>query len=398
MRLSARTPVFRLAIRPAPGFQLETIRYIGPQHTALRMATRMPTPLLFQPISFRSVTARNRIVVSPMCQYSAHDGLGSDWHVQHLGARAAGGAGIVFTEATHVSAIGRITNGCLGLYTAEHQALLTRLAAVITMCGSVPGIQIAHAGRKASSLVPWEGGKPIPIDQGGWLPLAPSALPAVPEATVPHALSTSEIAGIIGQFAATAGMARNAGFRIAEIHGAHGYLAHSFLSPVSNRRNDSYGGDLNGRARFLMETIEAIREEWPSDLPLWVRLSCSDWVSGGLTIDDTVAVARKLAATGQVDLIDCSSGGVSHEQKIPSLHPGYQVPFADAIRNQAGIATGAVGLITEPTHAAEILANGRADVVLLARAMLADPAWPIRAAKALGVKPEVPPQYLRAAL
>jgi 2,4-dienoyl-CoA reductase-like NADH-dependent reductase (Old Yellow Enzyme family) len=357
----------------------------------------MPTPLLFQPISFRSVTARNRIVVSPMCQYSARDGLGSDWHVQHLGARSAGGAGIVFTEATHVSAVGRITHGCLGLYNAEHQALLTRLAAVITLCGSVPGIQIAHAGRKASSLVPWEGGKPIPVDQGGWVPLAPSAQTAVPGATVPHALSTSEIGDIIGQFAASARMARQAGFKIVEIHGAHGYLAHSFLSPVSNQRNDSYGGELNGRARFLMETVEAIRGEWPADLPLWVRLSCSDWVPGGLTIEDSVAVSRKLAATGQVDLIDCSSGGVSHEQKIP-LHPGYQVPFADAIRNQAGIATGAVGMITEPTHAAEILANGRADVVVLARAMLADPAWPIRAAKTLGVKPELPPQYLRAGL
>jgi 2,4-dienoyl-CoA reductase-like NADH-dependent reductase (Old Yellow Enzyme family) len=357
----------------------------------------MSIPLLFQPISFRSVTARNRIVVSPMCQYSARDGLGSDWHVQHLGARAAGGAGIVFTEATHVSAVGRITHGCLGLYNAEHQALLTRLAAVITLCGAVPGIQIAHAGRKASSQVPWEGGKPIAVDQGGWVPLAPSAQAAVPGATVPHALSTSEIGDIIGQFAASARMARQAGFKILEIHGAHGYLAHSFLSPVSNQRNDSYGGELNGRARFLMETLEAIRGEWPADLPLWVRLSCSDWVPGGLTIEDTVAVSRKLAATGQVDLIDCSSGGVSHEQKIP-LHPGYQVPFADAIRNQAGIATGAVGMITEPTHAAEILANGRADVVVLARALLADPAWPIRAAKTLGVKPEVPPQYLRAAL
>jgi 2,4-dienoyl-CoA reductase-like NADH-dependent reductase (Old Yellow Enzyme family) len=357
----------------------------------------MPTPLLFQPISFRSITARNRIVVSPMCQYSARDGLGSDWHVQHLGARAAGGAGIVFTEATHVSAVGRITHGCLGLYNAEHQALLTRLAAVITLCGSVPGIQIAHAGRKASSLVPWEGGKPIPVDQGGWVPLAPSAQAAVPGATVPHALSTSEIGDIIGQFAGSARMACQAGFKIVEIHGAHGYLAHSFLSPVSNQRNDSYGGELNGRARFLMETVEAIRGEWPADLPLWVRLSCSDWVPGGLTIEDTVAVSRKLAATGQVDLIDCSSGGVSHEQKIP-LHPGYQVPFADAIRNQAGIATGAVGMITEPTHAAEILANGRADVVVLARAMLADPAWPIQAAKTLGLKPELPPQYLRAAL
>ncbi len=357
----------------------------------------MSTPLLFQPISFRSVTARNRIVVAPMCQYSASDGLGDDWHIQHLGARAAGGAGIVIAEATHVSAVGRITPGCLGAYAPEHQALLTRLAAVITKCGSVPGIQIAHAGRKASCHVPWEGGKPIPVEQGGWVPLAPSALPSVPGATVPHPLSAAEIAGVIGQFAATARMAREAGFKLAEIHAAHGYLGHSFLSPVSNQRNDSYGGDLMGRSRFLMEVIEAVRGEWPSDLPLWVRLSCTDWTPGGLTIEDTVAVARRLAATGLVDLIDCSSGGVSHDQKIPSLHPGYQVPFADAIRNQAGIATGAVGLITEATHAAEIVANGRADVVLLARALLADPAWPIRAARTLGVKPDVPSQYLRAA-
>jgi len=357
----------------------------------------MSTPLLFQPVSFRSVTARNRIAVSPMCQYSATDGLGDDWHVQHLGARAAGGAGIVFTEATHVSAVGRITSGCLGGYTPEHQALLTRLAGIIAKCGAVPGMQIAHAGRKASSQVPWEGGKPIPPRDGGWVPLAPSAIPLVPGATDPHALSAAEVGDIVGQFAATARMAREAGFKIVEIHGAHGYLAHSFLSPVTNRRNDSYGGDLDGRARFLLEVIEAVRGEWPSDLPLWVRLSCSDWMAGGLTIEDTVALARKLAATGQVDLIDCSSGGVSHEQKIPSLYPGYQVPFADAVRNRAGIATGAVGMITEPTHAAEIVANGRADVVLLARAVLADPAWPLRAAKALGVKPEVPPQYLRAA-
>ncbi len=358
----------------------------------------MSTPLLFQPISFRSVAARNRIVVSPMCQYSATEGLGDDWHVQHLGARAAGGAGIVFTEATHVSADGRITPGCLGGYTPEHQMLLTRLAGIISRCGAVPGIQIAHAGRKASSHVPWEGGKPIPLQQGGWVPLAPSATPSVPGATAPHPLSATEIGDIVGQFAATARMAREAGFKIAEIHAAHGYLAHSFLSPIANHRNDSYGGDLNGRARFLMEVIEAVRGEWPADLPLWVRLSCTDWIAGGLTIEDSIALARMLAATGQVDLIDCSSGGVSHEQLIPSLHPGYQVPFADAIRNQAGIATGAVGMITEATHAAEIVANGRADVVLLARAMLADPAWPLRAAKTLGVTPALPSPYLRAAV
>jgi 2,4-dienoyl-CoA reductase-like NADH-dependent reductase (Old Yellow Enzyme family) len=358
----------------------------------------MPTPLLFQPISFRSVTARNRIVVSPMCQYSATGGLGDDWHIQNLGAKAAGGAGIVMAEATHVSAVGRITPGCLGAYNPEHRALLTRLAAAIAKCGSVPGIQLAHAGRKASCQVPWDGGNPIRPADGGWVPLAPSAIPMVPGAVDPHPLSTDEIAAIVSQFAASARMAREAGFKVLELHSAHGYLAHSFLSPVSNHRNDAYGGDLTGRSRFLMETLDAIRSEWPAELPLWVRLSCSDYMAGGLTIDDTVAVSKANAARGDVDLIDCSSGGVSLEQKIPSLHPGYQVPFAEAIRDRAGIATGAVGMITEPTHAAEILANGRADVVLLARAMLADPAWPLRAAKALGVKPELPPQYLRAAL
>ena len=357
----------------------------------------MSTPKLFQPITFRSVTARNRIVVAPMCQYSAAEGLGDDWHVQHRGARAAGGAGIVMAEATAVSAIGRITHGCLGAYDPRHQALLTRLAAVIVKCGAVPAIQIAHAGRKASCQVPWEGGKPILPQDGGWEPVAPSAIPMVPGAIDPHPLSASEIGGIAAQFAATARMAREAGFKLLEIHSAHGYLSHSFLSPISNHRNDAYGGDLDGRSRFLMETIEAARTEWPADLPLWVRLSCTDWMPGGLTVDDIVAVARKIAGTGLVDLIDCSSGGVSNDQRIPSLHPGYQVPFADAVKHGAGIATGAVGLITEPTHAAEILANDRADVVLLARALLADPAWPLRAAKALGVKPDLPSQYLRAA-
>lgn len=356
------------------------------------------TPTLFEPVTFRSVSARNRIAVSPMCQYSATDGLGSDWHVQTLGSKAAGGAGIVFTEATHVSAMGRITPGCLGLWNDPHQALLKRLAEVITLCGAVPGIQIAHAGRKASSQRPWEGGKPIAPDQGGWVPVAPSAIPFVAGATDPTMLTSSGIAQIAGEFAATARKAREAGFKIAEIHAAHGYLLHSFLSPISNHRNDGYGGDLAGRSRFLMETIDAVRAEWPADLPLFVRLSCVDYMAGGLTIEDTVELARKLAARGDVDLIDCSSGGVSPDARIPSLHPGYQVPFADAVKHGANIPTGAVGLITEPTHAAEIIGNGRADIVLLARALLADPAWPLRAAKALGAKPPLLDQYLRATI
>jgi 2,4-dienoyl-CoA reductase-like NADH-dependent reductase (Old Yellow Enzyme family) len=357
----------------------------------------MSTPLLFQPISFRSVTARNRLVVAPMCQYSANDGLGDDWHVQHLGARAMGGAGIVFTEATHVSDIGRITPWCLGLWNAGHQALLTRLAAIISRGGAVPGIQLAHAGRKASTMRTWEGSKPIAPADGGWVPVAPSPTSFHPGAVDPHPLSTTEIAGIAAQFAASARMAREAGFKVAEIHAAHGYLLHSFLSPVSNHRNDRYGGDLAGRSRFLMETLDAVRAEWPAELPLFVRLSCVDYLPGGLTLEDTVALCRKLAARGDVDLIDCSSGGISPDVRIPT-HPGYQVPFAEAVKLGAGIATGAVGLITEPTHAAEIVANERADLVFLARILLADPAWPLRAAVALGVKPELPPQYWRATL
>jgi 2,4-dienoyl-CoA reductase-like NADH-dependent reductase (Old Yellow Enzyme family) len=357
----------------------------------------MSTPLLFQPITFRSVTARNRTVVAPMCQYSADDGLGDDWHVQHLGARAMGGAGIVFTEATHVSAIGRITPYCLGLWNAQHQALLSRLVAIIERGGAVPGIQIAHAGRKASTTRTWEGSKPIAPHDGGWVPVAPSPMSFHPGAVDPHALTTREIAEIAAQFATTARMAREAGMKVVEIHAAHGYLLHSFLSPISNHRNDAYGGDLEGRSRFLMETLDAVRAEWPADLPLFVRLSCVDYLQGGLTIDDTVTLCRKLAARGDVDLIDCSSGGVSPDVRIPT-HPGYQVPFADAVKHRAGIATGAVGLITEPTHAAEIVANDRADLVFVARVLLADPAWPLRAAKALGVKPELPPPYWRATI
>ena len=357
----------------------------------------MATPKLFEPITLRSITARNRIVVAPMCQYSAEDGLGDDWHVQHLGARAMGGAGIVFTEATHVSAIGRITPYCLGLWNAQHQALLSRLAAIIARGGAVPGIQIAHAGRKASTTRTWEGSKPIAPRDGGWVPVAPSPIAFHPGAVDPHALTTDEIAGIAAQFATSARMAREAGMKIVELHAAHGYLLHSFLSPIANQRNDAYGGDLDGRSRFLMEAIDAVRAEWHADLPLFVRLSCVDYLPGGLTIDDTVALCRKLAARGDVDLIDCSSGGVAPDVRIPT-HPGYQVPFADAVKHRAGIATGAVGLITEPTHAAEIVGNDRADLVFLARVLLADPAWPLRAAKALGVKPELPPPYWRATL
>jgi len=358
----------------------------------------MSNPQLFEPVTFRSVTARNRITVAPMCQYSADDGFGTDFHVQHLGARAFGGAGIVMTEATAVDDIGRITPHCLGLWKDEHTALLKRLADVIAMGGAVPAIQIAHAGRKASCAVPWEGGAQISTDKGGWRPVGPSPIPFNPTDVEPIQLSTNQIAGIAQQFATTAKRALEAGFKIVEIHSAHGYLSHSFLSPISNQRNDAYGGDLVGRSRFLMEAIDAVRGVWPADLPLFVRLSCSDYRAGGLTIEDTVQLARMLKARGDVDLIDCSAGGAAADSRPPSLHPGYQVPFADAVKHGADIATGAVGLIQDPQHAAEIVANKRADLVFVARVMLADPAWPLRVAKALGVKVDYAPQYLRALL
>jgi 2,4-dienoyl-CoA reductase-like NADH-dependent reductase (Old Yellow Enzyme family) len=359
----------------------------------------MPVPKLFEPVSFRSVTARNRIAVAPMCQYCATDGLGDDWHIQHLGARSMGGAGFVFTEACHVSAVGRITPGCLGLYKPEHQEMMRRLAAIITYGGAVPGMQIAHAGRKASSQRPWEGGKGLPLSEGGWVPLGPTGESFGETHTAPHALTVTELGEIAGQFAASARMAREAGITVIEVHAAHGYLIHSFLSPISNKRNDAYGGDLTGRSRLLMEVVDAVRSEWPDELPLFVRLSCVDWMEGGLTIEDTIEVATWLNASGKVDLIDCSSGGVALSgPRIPSLHPGYQVPFADAIKHGAGIATGAVGLISAPEHAAEIIGNDRADIVLLARALLADPAWPLRAAKEMGAKLDLVPQYRRAML
>ncbi len=358
----------------------------------------MATPLLFQPITFRSVTARNRIAISPMCQYSATDGLGDDWHIQNLGAKAMAGPGFVFTEATHVSAPGRITLGCLGLWTPQHMAFLKRLVALIAYGGGVPGIQVAHAGRKASSQRPWQGGRALRPEEGGWVPWAPSAIGFHDNSVEPHAMSVDEIRGVIGEFASTARLAREAGFKVIELHAAHGYLLHSMLSPLSNRRNDAYGGDLRGRATMLLQTIDAVRAEWPDELPLFLRLSCTDWAEGGLTLEEAVELARWLRASGQIDLIDCSSGGILPTIPIPSVHPGYQVPFAERIRAETGMPTGAVGMIRAPEMAAEIVANGRADLVFIGRAVLADPGWTLRAATELGVKPELVPQYLRAAV
>ncbi len=358
----------------------------------------MAEPKLFTPITIRGVTARNRIAVSPMCQYSATDGLGDDWHIQNLGAKAMGGPGLVFTEASHVSGPGRITYGCLGLYNDDHTAFARRLVALIEYGGGVPGVQISHAGRKSSSQRPWEGGKAERPETGGWVPWAASALPFHDNSVAPHAMSVEEIQSVVTEFGAATMRAREAGFKVIELHAAHGYLLHSMLSPISNQRNDQYGGDLAGRMRMLMEVIDVTRAAWPDELPLFVRLSCTDWMPGGLTPDDAVAIGRALKSRGDVDLIDCSAGGVSPAARIPSVHPGYQVPYADRVRREAGIMTGAVGMIRSPEQAAEIIANERADLVFVARAVLADPGWPLRAAAALGVTVPMVPQYERAKL
>ncbi|BBK38824.1 oxidoreductase [Allostella sp. ATCC 35155] len=355
----------------------------------------MPDPMLFRPLELRSVTARNRIVVSPMCQYSAIDGVPQDWHLANLAARAVGGAGIVFTEVAHVEARGRITPWCVGLWNDAQEAQLARIARFVEGQGAVPAIQVGHAGRKGSTGKPWEGSKPLTVADGGFDVIGPTGAAWSEGYPVPAAMDQATIQTVQAAFADAARRARRAGFRVFEIHGAHGYLIHEFLSPLVNTRTDAYGGDAAGRSRFLMETIDAVRSEWPAELPLFIRLSCADWAAGGLTIDDTVELCRRIKARGDVDLIDCSSGGADPRQQI-AFYPGYQVPFADAIRNRAGIATGAVGLIQSPHQAEEVLANGRADLVFMGRTLLADPHWPLKAARTLGATVQWPNQYARA--
>jgi 2,4-dienoyl-CoA reductase-like NADH-dependent reductase (Old Yellow Enzyme family) len=350
--------------------------------------------VLFTELKQRSVTFRNRIAVSPMCQYSSTDGFANDWHLVHLGSRAAGGAGAVIMEATAVEARGRISPQDQGIWKDEHVEFLTRIAAFVKSQGAVAGIQLAHAGRKASTRRPWEGGKPIAPADGGWPTVAPSAVPFSEGDPAPAALSKAEIAALVDSFAIAAKRALRAGFRLLELHYAHGYLAHEFLSPLSNRRTDEYGGSFENRIRFSSEVAHAVREAWPQDLPLWVRISATDWVEGGWDIDQSVELSRRLRALG-IDLIDCSSGGLSPAQRIP-LGPGYQAPFAERIRREAEIATGAVGLITEPEEAEELVRSGKADIVLLAREFLRDPYFPLHAAKALGTAQKAPDQYLRA--
>jgi 2,4-dienoyl-CoA reductase-like NADH-dependent reductase (Old Yellow Enzyme family) len=351
--------------------------------------------LLHTPITLRGVEFRNRAWVSPMCQYSSHEGLPTDWHLVHLGARATGGAGAVIVEATAVTPEGRISPSDSGIWSDAHAAAFRPITAFLSEHGAVPGIQIAHAGRKASNAAPWLGGAALGPDEGGWQPVGPSAVAFDAGWHVPRELTEAEIDATVEAFAAAAQRALGAGFRLLELHAAHGYLLHEFLSPLSNLRSDGYGGDFAGRTRLTLEVVEAVRAAWPEELPLSVRLSATDWVDGGWSIEDSVALAKLLVPLG-VDLVDCSSGGLSPAQQI-ALGPNYQVPFAAAIRRDAGIATAAVGLITEPLQAESILQAGEADVVLLGRESLRDPSWPLRAATALGEAGDAwPPQYERA--
>jgi 2,4-dienoyl-CoA reductase-like NADH-dependent reductase (Old Yellow Enzyme family) len=347
------------------------------------------TPL-FSPLTIREITLRNRIGVSPMCQYSAEDGFPTDWHLVHLGSRAVGGAGLVMVEATAVEARGRISPSDTGIWKDEHVPAFARIAKFVRSQGAVAGIQLAHAGRKASVRRPWEGGKVLRGEDGGWQTVAPSAIPFAEGDPPPHELTIAEIRQLVDAFRAAAQRALGAGFQVVEIHGAHGYLIHEFLSPLSNRRTDTYAD----RFRFALEVAEAVREVWPDNLPLFFRVPATDWMSGGWTPEETVELARKLRAAG-VDLIDCSSGGSSPHAKVP-LGPGYQVPFAAQVRRDANIATAAVGLITTPEQANAIVAEGQADLILLAREFLRDPYFPLTAAKALGEKPTPPIQYGRA--
>jgi 2,4-dienoyl-CoA reductase-like NADH-dependent reductase (Old Yellow Enzyme family) len=349
---------------------------------------------LFTPLTVRDVTFRNRIAVSPMCQYSSVDGLASDWHLVHLGSRAVGGAGLVITEAAAVEARGRISPGDAGIWKDEHIGPLERLARFLREQGAVAGIQLAHAGRKASTRRPWEGGGTIPESDGGWPTVAPSTVPFQPEDPAPVELSQPGIHSIVDAFRTAARRALRAGFQVVEIHGAHGYLIHQFLSPLSNRRTDEYGGAFENRIRLALEVAEAVRGAWPLNLPLFLRISATDWVEGGWTADESVELARRVRPLG-VDLIDCSSGGSAANAKVP-LAPGYQVPFAGRIRREAGILTGAVGLISTPQQADEIIRSEQADLVLLAREFLRDPYFPLHAARVLGAEAGPPVQYLRA--
>ena len=352
---------------------------------------------LFDPIALRGLTLPNRIVVSPMCQYSAASGCATDWHLIHWGQMLLSGAGMFTIEATAVTAEGRITQGCLGLYDdATENALATALARARRQAPPMPvAIQLGHAGRKASSARPWEGGMLVPWARGGWTPVAPSAVPHAAGETAPAALDADALAAVREAFVSSARRAERCGLDAIELHMAHGYLLHQFLSPIANHRDDGYGGSFDNRIRFPLEVFDAVRAVWPADRPLGVRVSATDWVEDGWVLEEAVELARHLKGRG-CDWIDVSSGGVSPAQRIPAASPGIHVPFAREIRRATGVATLAVGLITEPEHADGIIAAGDADMVALARAFLRDPRWPWRAAAALGGRVAGAPQYWRA--
>ncbi len=352
--------------------------------------------LLFEPLSIRSITLKNRIVVSPMCEYSSQDGFANDWHLVHLGSRAVGGAALVIAEATAVSPEGRITHDDLGIWKDDHIDFLSRITSFIEKQNAVPGIQLAHAGRKASHHSPWKGGKPLQPHEAPWQTLAPSAIPFKEGEPAPVAMSRQQIQQVVHDFRSAAIRAGKAGFKIMEIHAAHGYLLNEFMCLSSNQRTDEYGGSFENRIRIVLEVIDAIRDVWSKDLPLFIRISCTEWIEGGWTIEDSIRFVHAIKDK-DVDLVDCSSGGNSHAQKIPGA-PLYQVPFAEAIKKQTGMKTGAVGLITTAQQAEGILQAQQADIIVLARQLLRDPYFPLHAAKELGVDIRWPDQYLRAKL
>ena len=349
---------------------------------------------LFSPLKIRSLTLRNRIFVAPMCQYSCHNGVPNEWHLVHLGSRAVGGAALVMVEATAVSPDGRISPSDCGLWNDAQSQAFAPISAFISAQGAVPAIQLAHAGRKASVQPPWLGGGAVNTANGGWQPVAPSAFPFSPESPMPRELNTSELEQICRDFEASTKRAQRSGFQAVEVHMAHGYLLHQFLSPLSNQRNDDFGGSLDNRMRFPLEVVRRVREIWPQNLPVMVRISTTDWVDGGWDLLQSLELCRHLRDLG-IDLIDCSSAGLVPDAVIP-VGPGFQTPFATKIREEVGIATGAVGMITNAVQAEQIVATGQADAVFLARQLLRDPYWPIHAALELKADLNWPLQYERA--
>lgn len=349
---------------------------------------------LFSRLRLRECDFRNRIFVSPMCQYSSRDGMPNEWHHVHLGSRAVGGAALVMVEATAVSPVGRISPADSGMWSTQHSQAFEPIAAFMKEQGAVPGIQLAHAGRKASTDAPWRGDKPLGEAEGGWKPIAPSPIPFDKDYPTPREMSREDIERTLSEFISAAELSLSAGFEVLEIHMAHGYLLHEFLSPLSNHRTDEFGGSPDNRIRFPLQVASALRKVWPESLALFVRISCTDWVQGGWDLEQSIEFCRRLREEG-VDLIDCSSGAMVPHAKIPA-GPGFQAPFAAAIRREVGIATGAVGFITDPAQAEQIVATGQADAVLLGREMLRQPYWPLNAAKALGVDVSWPEQYERA--